>query len=71
MMRDFGTTTAMFVGDDETDEDVFALYPAVDILSVRVGSSERSCARYCIRSQRHIDLLLLRILELSATPSKK
>jgi len=70
MMREFGTPTALFVGDDETDEDVFALYPAVDILSIRVGSSERSRARYCIRSQRQIDPLLVRILELSATPSK-
>jgi trehalose 6-phosphate phosphatase len=70
MMRDFGTPAALFVGDDETDEDVFALYPEVDILSVRVGSSERSRARYCIRSQRQIDLLLLRILELSTASSK-
>jgi trehalose 6-phosphate phosphatase len=52
---------ALYVGDDQTDEDVFALHhPA--IFSVRVGDETRSAAPYGIRGHgeivRFLDLLL-------------
>lgn len=56
-------TTAMYVGDDDTDEDVFRL---VDprLLGIRVGASRRSAARYCIRQQVFIDDLLRILIDL-------
>jgi trehalose 6-phosphate phosphatase len=49
---------SLYVGDDETDEDVFRLPPPVRPLTVRVGRSSDSRAKYYLRSQREIDLLL-------------
>jgi trehalose 6-phosphate phosphatase len=53
-----GCDTAIYVGDDETDEDVFALDRPGQLLSVRVGASRRSQAAYFIRDQGEIDVLL-------------
>ena len=48
---------AIYVGDDETDEDVFALDKR-SLLSIRVGRSRASAADYYLRSQIEIDELL-------------
>jgi trehalose 6-phosphate phosphatase len=50
--------TAIYVGDDETDEDVFALRQPGRLLTIRVGPRRRSAAAYYIRSQKEIDALL-------------
>jgi trehalose 6-phosphate phosphatase len=50
--------TAIYVGDDETDEDVFALDQPGQLLSIRVGRSRSSAAAYFIENQREIDELL-------------
>ncbi len=61
--------TAVYVGDDQTDETVFARArrrgrsSSVTIVGVRVGRSARSHAPYFIPSQRHVDLLLARLVE--------
>jgi trehalose 6-phosphate phosphatase len=52
-----GCTRAIYVGDDHTDEDVFALARA-DWLTVRVGESRHSAAAYYLREQAEIDALL-------------
>jgi trehalose 6-phosphate phosphatase len=49
---------SVYVGDDETDEDAFAAAPAERLLSVRVGRSRSSAARYYVANQAGIDLLL-------------
>lgn len=54
----FACDTALYVGDDETDEDVFTLDQPGRLLAVRVGRSRRSAAGYYIRNQREIDSLL-------------
>jgi trehalose 6-phosphate phosphatase len=54
----FGCDTAIYVGDDETDEDVFALDQPGRLLGIRVGENRRSQAAYFIRSQSEIDRLL-------------
>ena len=59
-----GCDTALFVGDDETDEDVFALDRPGRLVTVRVGSARASQASYCLRSQAEMDLLLARLIEL-------
>ncbi|MCL2448893.1 MAG: trehalose-phosphatase [Polyangiaceae bacterium] len=56
----------LYVGDDETDEDVFALSEPW-LLSIRVGAKRSSAAPYCIADQRAIDTLL-RVLASYRTP---
>jgi trehalose 6-phosphate phosphatase len=53
-----GCDTAIYVGDDETDEDVFTLGRPGRVLTIRVGAKRGSQAAYCIRDQRQIDALL-------------
>jgi trehalose 6-phosphate phosphatase len=59
-----GCDTAFFLGDDETDEDVFALDRPGRLLCVRVGAMRASQASYCVTSQREVDALLARLIEL-------
>jgi trehalose 6-phosphate phosphatase len=55
---------AIYVGDDDTDEDVFALPDRGRLLTIRVGLNCSSLARYYIRSQREIDRLIQKFIEL-------
>ena len=64
LRREAGCDTALYVGDDLTDEDVFTLDEPGQLLGVRVGRSSRSAAGWYLRSQREIDALLDRLLEL-------
>jgi trehalose 6-phosphate phosphatase len=58
-----GCDAAVFVGDDTTDEDVFALLPADWLLTIRVGRRRGSLASFYIRDQRAIDDLLRALLD--------
>jgi trehalose 6-phosphate phosphatase len=53
---------AVYVGDDETDEDVFARARPERLLTIRVGRSRRSSAAYYVRTQAEIDALLRLLL---------
>jgi trehalose 6-phosphate phosphatase len=66
LRADAGCDTAIYVGDDVTDEDVFALDEPGRLLGIRVGRSSRSAAAWFIRSQLEIDALLDCLLELRA-----
>jgi trehalose 6-phosphate phosphatase len=55
---------AMYVGDDETDEDVFALDDPGRLLTVRVGADVTSRAAFFLKNQACVDVLLERMLEL-------
>jgi len=54
----FACDTVMYVGDDETDEDVFQLDRPGRLLSIRVGRKRASAAPYYIHNQGEIDRLL-------------
>lgn len=56
--------TAIYVGDDETDEDVFAAARLDRLLGIRIGSNEPSRARYRLKDQREIDAFLQALLAL-------
>jgi trehalose 6-phosphate phosphatase len=56
-----GADTAIYVGDDATDEDVFQLDQPGRLLSVRIGRAEASAASYYLRTQRDIDTMLSRL----------
>jgi len=55
---------ALYVGDDETDEDVFALDDPGRLLSIRVGLDVTSRAAFYLKNQDGIDALLARLLAL-------
>ena len=57
-----GLETALYAGDDVTDEDVFRIGPPA-VLGIHVGRG-RSLAPWCLPSQRDADALLERLLEL-------
>ena len=56
--------TALYVGDDVTDEDVFSLKPTEDLVGIRVGVRRKSHARFWLRRQSEIDDLLRLLVEL-------
>ena len=55
----------LYVGDDENDEDAFAL--AGNVVPVRIGRKQRSHARYYLRTQAEIDELLDLLVRLRKT----
>jgi trehalose 6-phosphate phosphatase len=59
----FHCDTAIYVGDDVTDEDVFALDQPGRLLTIRVGAKSTSAAMYCIANQRAVDKLLTVLIE--------
>jgi trehalose 6-phosphate phosphatase len=59
-----GCDSAFFIGDDDTDEDVFALGTSGALLTVRVGDSSMSRAMFCVEDQVEVDALLSRLIEL-------
>lgn len=52
----------IFVGDDDTDEDIFALHSDLRGLGIRVGHSEASGANFFIHDQLDIESLMIAIL---------
>lgn len=61
-----GCDTAIYVGDDTTDEDVFALDEPGQLVTIRVGASRDSQAGYYLEEQREIDRLLELFLDARA-----
>jgi trehalose 6-phosphate phosphatase len=64
LRRGAGCETSMYVGDDETDEDVFRMRRAHPIFTVRVGANRSSAAEYYLREQTEVDHLIGALLEL-------
>lgn len=58
-----GCDTAIYVGDDETDEDVFGLEQPGRLLSIRVGAKRASAARFYLPDQRAVDELLRTLVD--------
>ena len=63
-----GCDTAIYIGDDETDEDVFGLDQPGRLLTVRVGRKRGSQAAYYVSSQAAIDDFLAALLSLRQEP---
>lgn len=66
LMRRLNVTAALYVGDDETDEDVFAL-PDARIVSVRVGRKRGSRAQFYLTDQGQVLRLLDYLVTLLST----
>jgi trehalose 6-phosphate phosphatase len=66
-MRAFACDTAVYVGDDDTDEDAFGALDAERLLGIRVGRPAASSrAGFYLDRQADIDRLLERLLDLRA-----
>jgi len=50
--------SALFIGDDDTDEDAFRLGRTGEAVGVRVGNSRTSAAGFYLRDQNEVDELL-------------
>jgi trehalose 6-phosphate phosphatase len=59
-----GVESAVYVGDDVTDEDVFRMADPERLLPVRIGRSQSSAAPYYLRDQRELDALLRCVVQL-------
>lgn len=62
LMRRTHCTHALFAGDDDTDEDVFRLNKR-GLLTVRVGKKASSKAKFYVRNQAEVALLLKSLLD--------
>jgi len=63
--------TALYVGDDVTDEDVFSLPPEDGVVGIRVGMKRCSQARFWLRQQSEIDDLLRILADLRENKSPR
>lgn len=59
----------LYVGDDENDEEAFAL--GGNVVPVRIGRKQRTHARYYLRSQKEIDELLESLVHSREAEDKK
>lgn len=55
--------SAIYVGDDENDEGVFAMARKGRLLAIRVGRSPHSAAPYFVTRQASVDRLLAKLIE--------
>jgi trehalose 6-phosphate phosphatase len=66
--RLLGCDAAIYVGDDDTDEDAFRMAPPDRLLSVRIGATRKSGANYYLKNQYEIDFLLRTLIRLRPVP---
>src|SRR5262249_40065918 len=62
---------ALYVGDDETEEDAFGEIDSSRLLSIRVGADAGSKARYCLKHQGEIDPFLRRLAALRSDTGRR
>jgi trehalose 6-phosphate phosphatase len=62
LMHQLNCTAALYIGDDDTDEDVFSL-PGTRILTVRIGKNRISGARFFLKRQSEITEVLRSIVK--------
>ena len=67
-LRRLDCRAALYLGDDQTDEDVFALSRRLPLLAVRVGHKLRSLAPYYLASLDDVDALLAELLDMRSKP---
>jgi trehalose 6-phosphate phosphatase len=61
-----GCDKAIYVGDDDTDEDVFALDDPGQLLTIRVGRNFQSQASYYLRHRGEVEILLRTLRDVRA-----
>lgn len=61
LMMQCGLKTALYIGDDDTDEDVFSL-PDGGIITIRVGHKKSSQAQFFLKRQREVKSVIRELL---------
>jgi trehalose 6-phosphate phosphatase len=69
--RWFACDSAIYVGDDATDEDAFTSSYPEKLLTIRVGSDRDSRATYHLDDQKEIDELLAELVEVRTIDSPR
>ncbi|MGE0392664.1 MAG: trehalose-phosphatase [Vicinamibacterales bacterium] len=67
--RSLACDTALYAGDDDTDEDAFRSDTASRLLAIRMGASDATAAGYHLDRQTDIDRLLQALIALRAAPA--
>jgi len=62
LIRYFKARATVYVGDDATDEDAFVAGEAYSAVTVRVGTSSHTAARFSLATQGQVDALLAYLL---------
>jgi trehalose 6-phosphate phosphatase len=62
---------AIYVGDDDTDEDAFAERPPGVVLGIRIGARRGSRARYHLKNQLEMDTFLQTLIQLRPLRSRR
>lgn len=65
--RQFACDTAIYIGDDDTDETAFRSDSEGRLLAIRIGAARESHARYHLRAQLEMDELLQTLIDLRQT----
>lgn len=72
LMQKSSSKHVFYIGDDETDEDVFSLpFTAGQLMSVRVGQKKSSQAKYFIQRQSEINRLLSYLIDFHRPADRK
>jgi len=68
LRRGLGCTRAVWVGDDDTDEDAFTSASPRRLMSIRIGRTARTGARFRLDGQADVVTLLRRLTALRPIP---
>lgn len=71
LMKRTGARHAFYIGDDDTDEDVFSLPDSRIAVTVRVGQKKASNARFYIRRQSEINRVLRCLIRFHTKGARK
>jgi trehalose 6-phosphate phosphatase len=72
LIRESQTKHVFYVGDDDTDEDVFSMpYPDGQLMSVRIGKKRSSRAKYYLERQSDMNRLLRTLIRFHSPVSER
>jgi trehalose 6-phosphate phosphatase len=71
LAKKFRCERILYIGDDTTDEDVFELKKKSNLFDIRVEKSEKSKARYFLKEQEEVNVLLKRLIELRRSAAQR
>jgi trehalose 6-phosphate phosphatase len=71
LAKKFRCDRIVYVGDDTTDEDVFELKKKSNVFDIRVEKSKKSKARYFLKKQEEVNVLLKKLIKLRRSEDLK
>jgi trehalose 6-phosphate phosphatase len=71
LAKKFRCERILYIGDDTTDEDVFELKKKANLFDIRVEKSKKSKARYFLKRQEEVNVLLKKLIKLKRSEGLK